>query len=380
MTPSQAIEQLNSLAEQAVNGGDVPALQVAVAHRGRLLWSAAYGSVKTEEGTTSAKTSTVFHAYSAGKPVIAALLSHLLRANGRSWDTPIVALLPYLQGEGMEAVTLAQLARHEAGLPNAPLPLSEAGDPRTRMARMASWAPREMPGTRFVYHPESAWWLLAAAVEALGGLPYTELVQRWLRAGGLLRSGLKPEAEWAADIADVTLCGEHPAQRLADDRSAAYQAAYDAQLLELAQPASRSIGVPGSGFLTTAEDLALLYQCFMRALTHDAANDLAAWMSPSAMCDVVTVDSPLATDPLTGVAAMRGRGVVLAGDAQRYLRGFPPVASAESFGHTGAGGQFAWADPRSELSFALLSSGLERNPFKAGVRGLSLGSAAFDLC
>ena len=44
------------------------------------------------------------------------------------------------------------------------------------------------------------------------------------------------------------------------------------------------------------------------------------------------------------------------------LRGMGRTVSPRAFGHNGAGGQVAWADPVSGLSFAFLTSGLDRHP------------------
>jgi CubicO group peptidase (beta-lactamase class C family) len=58
------------------------------------------------------------------------------------------------------------------------------------------------------------------------------------------------------------------------------------------------------------------------------------------------------------------------------MRGFASTNSQRTFGHMGAGGQVSWADPTTGLSFAYLTNGLDRNPVRMGVRGLSLSYRA----
>ena len=61
--------------------------------------------------------------------------------------------------------------------------------------------------------------------------------------------------------------------------------------------------------------------------------------------------------------------------------GVGPAASATpcrrgTFGHNGAGGQIAWADPDSGISFAYLTNGLDQNVIRQGSRGVAIGSLA----
>ena len=46
------------------------------------------------------------------------------------------------------------------------------------------------------------------------------------------------------------------------------------------------------------------------------------------------------------------------------------------FGHGGAGGQIAWADPATGLSFAYLTNGHDRDLLREGRRIIALSSLA----
>jgi CubicO group peptidase (beta-lactamase class C family) len=54
--------------------------------------------------------------------------------------------------------------------------------------------------------------------------------------------------------------------------------------------------------------------------------------------------------------------------------------SAHAFGHAGAGGQIAWADPASGISFCYLTNGLDAHVLREARRGLALSSHAAVLC
>ena len=63
-------------------------------------------------------------------------------------------------------------------------------------------------------------------------------------------------------------------------------------------------------------------------------------------------------------------------DGKAAFRGFGRAVSPRAFGHNGAGGQVAWADPDNGLSFCYLTNGLDANVLRQGRRGTSLSSKA----
>jgi CubicO group peptidase (beta-lactamase class C family) len=82
------------------------------------------------------------------------------------------------------------------------------------------------------------------------------------------------------------------------------------------------------------------------------------------------------TDPVFGVPAYRGLGIVVAGDAKRVARGFGHTGSEHAFGHGGAGGQIGWADPVSGISFGFCTHGFDRHELRQARRGVALSSRA----
>ena len=91
--------------------------------------------------------------------------------------------------------------------------------------------------------------------------------------------------------------------------------------------------------MSTAADLALFYQ----ALLHDP---LEMW-KPDVLTDVTSKVRNSMPDYL-GVPANRTRGLIIKGDDERaHVRGMGRTVSARTFGHNGAAGQIAWADPET---------------------------------
>jgi CubicO group peptidase (beta-lactamase class C family) len=84
-------------------------------------------------------------------------------------------------------------------------------------------------------------------------------------------------------------------------------------------------------------------------------------------------------DPIQGYPVLRGLGIVVAGKEDAHLRGFGHGVSAEAFGHNGAGGQIAWVDPNTDLSFVYLTNGHDRHAIRQAKRGIALSSLAAKL-
>jgi len=81
-------------------------------------------------------------------------------------------------------------------------------------------------------------------------------------------------------------------------------------------------------------------------------------------------------DPVFGHQANRALGLIIAGDSRRNYRGFGHTNSATAFGHGGAGGQIAWADPETGISLGYCTNGHDRNNLRQARRGIGISSRA----
>jgi CubicO group peptidase (beta-lactamase class C family) len=134
-------------------------------------------------------------------------------------------------------------------------------------------------------------------------------------------------------------------------------------------PEVRALGVPGGGGVMRAADLALFYQ----ALLHNSAG---IW-DPAVLADATSRVRNNLPERWMRVTANRALGVVVAGDDGRAnVRGFGHTGSPSTFGHNGAGGQIAWADPESGISFAYVTNGMDQHVIRQARRGIALSSLA----
>ena len=262
---------------------------------------------------------------------------------------------------------------HRGGFPLAPMHPDRWNDRSARLEAMARWRLTAEPGT-FAYHATAAHWVLAELMERVDGVDFRESFRRRVTEPlGLQRLVLGLEEADAGDLNLAVLVGE-PATPEEFEAAMGVPGidpgeVTDDNAVASAQPSHLAAGLPGGGAVSTAGDLALFYQ----ALLHDPKGLWdPAWLQRGT-AEVCVSD----WDLLFGAPANRTIGMVVAGDDGRAgARGFGKTNSPRAFGYNGFGGQIAWADPETGLSFAYLTNGIDRHLLRQTRRGVGLGSRA----
>ena len=349
----ERIDDLRGRVQHAIAKGPLPSVQIALARDGKLVLFETLGE---------ADNNTRYNTFSCIKPLVASALWHLMGEGLIDISQAVSHYIPEFADKGKGDVTVEQVLCHTAGFPRAPMGPPAWWTSAGRLQQLRSWHLDWTPGSRMEYHPTSAHWVLASLIDRIAGIDYRDYIQaRIIEPLGL--SGLRLGVPLAQqdNIAELRQVGEPPqAAELEKLFGAAVEwpNTLDDSLLAFNDPEVRALGVPGGGGVATAADMALFYQ----ALIH---NPDKLW-HPDILADAtgtVRVDLP---DPITGVPAHRGLGVVIAGDGREAAyRGMGSTVSARAFGHQGVGGQVAWGDPDSGLSFCLLTNGLDANPLRS---------------
>jgi CubicO group peptidase (beta-lactamase class C family) len=325
----ERVAKLLALVDNEVSTGRLPAGQLALALDGDVVVSHTAGAPGESRFTT----------FSVTKALTAAVAWLYLTP-----ETRVVDLIPEFAGGGKELVTVEHLLTHTAGFPRAPITSEVAADPQTRRARFASWRLDWEPGTRLEYHATSAHWVVATMVEVVAGKDFRDVVrERVVEPLGLAALRLGEDVP-ALDVVHVGKPSDTPDPLAADP----------AWLLRFNEPFVRRVGIPGAGAVSTADDVALLYQ----HLLHDPKG---LW-DPDVLADGTGHVRCTLPDPWTGVPANRTLGLTVAGDdGKAAVRQFGRATGPRAFGAIGIGGQIGWADPGSGLSFCFLTNGLERD-------------------
>jgi len=358
------LESFRTRLVREVEGGILPSCQAAVGLGGEIVWSETFGDAGDD---------TRYVIFSCTKALIAGLTWQLFAEGACSPDDPVVRHLDWFGANGKDAVTIGQLLMHTSGFPHAPLGPPEWETKESRRVRMASWRLNWEPGTQFEYHPTSAHWVLAEIIEALDGRPCgASLRTRITEPLGLASTALGVPPDEQGDIATLIDVGTAPSpEELAEILGVAFELGEvtPESLLHFNRAEIRAVGVPGGGGVSNAVDLCRYYQ----ALLH---NPGGLW-EPAWLADGTGNVRNNYPDPMLGHEARRTLGLTVAGDdGKSFMRGFGHTVSPRAFGHNGAAGQIAWADPETGLSLVYLTNGVDRDVIRESRRTSGIASRA----
>jgi CubicO group peptidase (beta-lactamase class C family) len=367
MIRADAVDGVIERARREIDEGILPSCQLAVAYDGEVVHSATLGAAPSGDETR-------YTIYSATKPIVASAVWQLLAEGKVALDDRVADHIPEFGTNGKDVVTVEQVLLHTSGFPRAPLGRPQWDTRGGRLAAFSRWRLNWEPGTRHEYHATTAHWVLAELLARADGCDHTESIRRRvLEPLGLKKLALGVPPDEQGDIARVVHTGAAPTTE-------EFQAALglpgidvgevtDEALESFNEPDVISVGVPGGGGVSTAADLALFYQALL--------NNPGGLWDPKWLGIATTDVRNTFPDPLLGVPANRSIGLVLYGDdGNGPRRGFGHGQSPETFGHNGAGGQLAWADPVSGMSFAYVTDGLDRHVIREWRRNIGINSRA----
>lgn len=373
------VDALFARAERDVAEGLLPAVQVAVARHGQIGAMRTFGRAVHGGEERAADDDTHFIAMSATKALTASAAWILIQEGKLSPRDRVVDYLPEYGSNGKETTTVEHLLVHTSGIPFAPHRTKEWPNPARRLERFAQWRLEHPPGEQFRYHLSANFLPIAAIIEAISGLTLADFIRtRIAEPLGLpgLRLGLPDGGE--RRVADLVWVGEalqaEDYTKLGTKGNPVVAAIDETLVLEFNEREAREAASPAGGLITTAADLALFYQ----ALLNDgcARNGHEVWQK-TMLDDARRIRTGELRDPVLGCRANRALGIVIAGDdGKANMRGFGRTNSPASFGHPGFGGQCAWADPETGISFGYLTNGYDRNEIRMGRRQVAVSSLA----
>jgi CubicO group peptidase (beta-lactamase class C family) len=364
-------------ARKEVEEGILPSSQIAVARNGRIAGMQTVGRVEHAGLATPATDSTLYCVFSCTKAITSAAAWMLIEAGKLDLEERVAEIIPEFGTNGKDGVIVEQLFTHTAGFPAAPFRPERFLDRESRLEIFGRWHLDWEPGSRFVYHPSSSMYVVAEIIERRSGLAYGDFIRR------RIAEPLGLESLWCGlpralhgRLADVQHVGE--AMTEADYAAKGLPVPPVTEVTEdnlqrFNHPEVREAGIPGGGGTMTAADLALFYQ----ALLHGGRTpDGETLWRPETLGMAREIRSGGLRDPLFGKLANRGLGLMIAGDGERNYRGFGHTNSAASFGHGGAGGQIAWADPETGISVGYCTDGHDRNAIRQARRSIGISSRA----
>lgn len=360
----EKVVELVQRCRREVDEGVLSSCQLALARHGDVVLQVTIGDAAPDAR---------YMIFSATKPVVAGAVCQLIGEGRLDPDAPVAQYVPEFATNGKDAVTVEQVMLHTGGFPMAPLGPPAWYDRERRLDALARWHLTFEPGTRYVYHASSAHWVLAELLERLDGVDFRESVRRRiLDPLELTRLQLGVPDGAQADIVDVVPTGvpmttDELARALGVTAMPPTEVTAEA-IVVFNRPEVRALGVPGGGAASDAADVARFYQ----ALLHDAGDVFGK----EVLTDITSRVRNTLPD-YVGTPANRTRALIVAGDdGKAARRGLGHTVSARAFGHDGAGGQIAFADPRTGLSFAYLTGDHDQDQLRQWRRTSGIASRA----
>jgi CubicO group peptidase (beta-lactamase class C family) len=306
--------------------------------------------------------------YSTSKGLAAMTLAV---AHSRGWldyDERVTTYWPEFGQEGKDRVTVRQLLGHEAGVPviDAPLTPAVLADFDLLAELIARQRPVWEPGTRHGYHGVSLGWYMGELIRrvdparrTLGRFFAEEIAARLDELDvhfGLPADVPKPRLARIERVGPLKALPElrHLPRRMVlafmNPRSIPSRAFANPRLrgfADLDRGQYRRLEFPSAGAIGTARDIARAYSAFCQSdglgLTPATRDELARFPAPPPrgwFDEVLKVETAFSL----GFA--------------RPLNEFQFGSSERAFGHPGAGGSFAFADPDRGVSFAYVMNRL----------------------
>jgi CubicO group peptidase (beta-lactamase class C family) len=331
------LERACEIVVSHIAGDFHPGAQLAVARHGQLALYRSFGSA-TVEPSRQVDERTLFPLFSNTKVITAAAVWTLVEEGKLRFSDRVADYIAGFEAHGKDGVTVAHLLTHQAGFPAAEVAAEYFTDREKLRRAVCEFKLEWPPGSRLSYHRTSAHWVVAVLMEAITGADYRdEIRRRVIEPLGLTREmflGL-PETE--------------------DDRAAAMYVPKQAESwpldLMVSAPLFRRAGIPGAGGYATARAMSVFYQMMAQGGVWNGVRIV----SPR-MIDYVTRDfTGDIVDDYTGFTMHRGLGPFSRGGSLT-VRGLGAIGHPRTFGHSGVGTSYCWADPTSGLSFAFLSN------------------------
>ncbi len=375
-------EKVREVFETNLTNTEEVGAAAAAYHRGEKvvdLWGGSFDAERTAPYTDD----TLQLVFSTTKGITAIALGMCVDRGLIAYDEKVSTYWPEFAAEDKGDATVAQLISHQCGLYTVDGPISreDALDWSTVTARLAATAPRWPIGTAHGYHALTYGWLAGELVRrvdpshrSLGTFVQEEIsrplgVELWVglpeehehRVSPMLASAPQTDPAIVAMIAQFMGPGTPAGDALSlngafSDTAAIGTLAFNSRAVHAAE-------IPAANGISNARSLAKVYAATLASvdgvsLLSDATRDVVrAQVTPDGEPDKCLI-----------MPTTFGMGFMVHGP-------YSPYAGAGSYGHPGAGGSVAFAQPERDLAFGYVMNQMANN-----LAGDMRAQALIDAC
>jgi CubicO group peptidase (beta-lactamase class C family) len=310
--------------------------------------------------------------FSAAKGPTATCINRLVEAGRLDIDLPVAHYWPEFGCNGKEAITTRMVLSHQAGLAaiDGDLTLEQVLAWEPVVQAIAAQAPNWEPGTKHGYHARSFGWILGEILRRITGESLGQYLAReiaeplglsyWigLPAQELSRCATLIPPEGGSDAVAALLGADSLTAQVMSGPSGLF--GYNEMWN---RPDVLAAEIPSSNGVGDARSLARFY-----AAVIDQVDGVC--LLDAAQLHRACVQHARGPDAVIFHETCFGLGYAL----QPSLA---PGAGPNSFGHPGAGGALAFADPDAQLGFSYVMNAMQLN-MEGDPRSMALVKAAYE--
>lgn len=349
-------ERFAAIITQAPNSGAA----VSVWHEGRNIVNL-WGGIADRNSKTPWAEDTKAVVFSCTKGLMSLAIAQLYQEGKIDYDDLVVNYWPEYKGLGKDGTTIRDLVSHRAGVPFFADDIEEYQviDWDFMVSKIEQESAIWKPGSQYAYHAITHGWLTGEIIRRVTGISpgkyLAKNVSSPLKADSWL--GLPEELESKVAVSYphedlisffVELKKKNTPEGNFLIRSLTLGNAFSMNLVgdrkDFNSPLVHQSEIPGAGAISTAHGISKIWS----SVVHET--DGIRLLSDATVDSVTKVQSE--GKPFTNLEPPYGKfgmGFQLDSEARRYL-------TSKSFGHDGAGGQCAFADPVHKIGFSFITS------------------------
>lgn len=295
--------------------------------------------------------------FSTSKGLVALCLASLVESGEMKLDEPVAAYWPEFAQGGKEAVTVRELASHQAGLPafENTVTLAELTDWAGCVVGLAAQEPAWPPGSAHGYHALTIGYLLGEVIRRAGGMSVGALLGDRFSGPLGLESWIGLPSALSSRVVRLVEVTPHSEEGAVLVRAEADPATLTGKVFSnpainvdnFDQPLAFSAEIPAVCGVSDARSLAKIYASVVDGPLRQIGDEVVRSMTRSLVWgpDLVLIDQP----------TRFGTGFMLSAPRE-------PMLGPGSFGHNGRGGSLAFAHPESGISYGFVANRMVLGP------------------
>lgn len=357
---SSGFEKIGDRFKEIISEAPDSGAAVSIWHKGENVVNL-WGGLADRETKSAWLEDTKVVVFSSTKGLMSLALAQLFQAQKFNYEDLVVKYWPEYKGAEKDKTTIAQLVSHRAGVPffDADIDSDQVINWDFMISQIEQESPMWDPGSAYAYHAITHGWLTGEIIRRISGMSPGEYLAKsiseplkadtWLGLPFELEN--KVAVSYASEgltsffvdlqekntdagnflIRSLTLGKAFPMNLVGKDQGFNSRAVHAAQ-------------IPGAGGISTAHGISKIWS----SVVHETDGiRLLSDETVDFVTKVVSEGKPF-TD-LEPPYSKFGMGFQLDSAARGYL-------TKSSFGHDGAGGQCAFADPEYKIGFAFVTS------------------------